>query len=267
MRCDWGLVTDKERWCHAIYCWIECVDWFASLDVGIRFAWRSFFTSAIPPLLELMKKKGPSELFSTLGFVFCNLLRGGDSSAPVLQQLIQSGLIPMVLRLLTPEQSKDVLIEMTWWLCFIPHTIATHLVFVFFGGFWRISAQEQLCARMLWSQREELIWSLVCLQRHREKQLYSFLSCVPLEIWLTSSEVLFFHSYSSATSFTTGCWTRWSDHRDSLKHQFFGLPLEPSRKFRLRRSARIMLGFGKSQVLVMYVSGIFLTVLVLALRV
>lgn len=67
-------------------------------------------------LITLLKLDGPSELLVTLGFTLCNLLRGNEKT---LKSMMSKGLLALVLRLLTPVQPMEVVIEMSWVLTYI----------------------------------------------------------------------------------------------------------------------------------------------------
>jgi hypothetical protein len=66
--------------------------------------------------VNLLKKgEANDSLLITLGFTLCNVLRGGANR----DELMRHGLLALVLRLLTPATSKDVVVEMTWVLAYI----------------------------------------------------------------------------------------------------------------------------------------------------
>ncbi len=77
---------------------------------------RVVLNGAVDPLMALLRLPNPPpSMLQTLGFTLCNVLRGRQ----FVQDFVSKGLIALVLRLLTPNQPIDVVVEMCWVLTYI----------------------------------------------------------------------------------------------------------------------------------------------------
>lgn len=87
---------------------------------------------AADPLIALLRlgSKAPPSLLATLGFTLSNLLRGRQ----YLQDFVSRGLLALVLRLLTPNQPPEVVVEMAWVLAYVCGGADEHKVKSFFFG-------------------------------------------------------------------------------------------------------------------------------------
>ena len=75
---------------------------------------RVVMAGAVDPIVAVLRiNSPPASLLQTMGFTLCNLLRGRT----FVGDFVAKGLTALVLRLLTPNQPLEVIVEMCWQKC------------------------------------------------------------------------------------------------------------------------------------------------------